>query len=335
MNASRLYRGAVLGTLAALALTACSSDPATEATDDTAATVTVEDNFGPQTVTVPPQSVVATDNSTFETLDTWGIPLAAGAVTLMPNTISYTEDESIIDLGSHREPNLEAIVAADPDLIINGGRFAQFREQFQDLAPDAAIVEVAPRDGESFDAELKRGVTVLGEIFDKETEAQALSDAFDESIARVQAAYSPDQSVMGLIVSGGQIGYVAPSTGRTIGPMFDIFGMTPALDVPEGTDDHQGDDISVEAIAASNPGLIIIMDRDAGTSTGGGPDYIPATTVIEQSQALQNVAAVQEGNIIYLPTDTYTNESIQTYTEFFNSLADLLEKQNTQGEANN
>jgi len=326
MNASRLYRGAVLGTLAALALTACSSDPATESSDTSAATVTVEDNFGTQTVTVPPESVVATDNSTFETLDTWGVPLAAGAVSLMPKTISYTEDDSIVDLGSHREPNLEAVVAVEPDLIINGGRFAQFREQFQDLAPDATIVEVAPRDGEDFAEELKRGTTVLGEIFAKEAEAQELNDALDASIARVQAAYSPDQSVMGLIVSGGEIGYVAPSTGRTIGPMFDIFGLTPALEVPEGTDNHQGDDISVEAIAASNPGLIIVMDRDAGTSTGGGPDYVPATTVINDSQALQNVKAVQEGNIIYLPADTYTNESIQTYTEFFNSLADLLEK---------
>ncbi|AHD21396.1 MULTISPECIES: siderophore ABC transporter substrate-binding protein [Rhodococcus] len=326
MNASRLYRGAVLGTLAALALTACSSDPATESSDTAAATVTVEDNFGTQTVTVPPKSVVATDNGTFETLDTWGVPLAAGAVSLMPKTISYTEDDSIVDLGSHREPNLEAVVAVEPDLIINGGRYAQFREQFEELAPDATIVEVAPRDGEDFAEELKRGTTVLGEIFAKEAEAQELNDALDASIARVQAAYSPDQSVMGLIVSGGEIGYVAPSTGRTIGPMFDIFGLTPALEVPEGTDNHQGDDISVEAIAASNPGLIIVMDRDAGTSTGGGPDYVPATTVINDSQALQNVKAVQEGNIIYLPADTYTNESIQTYTEFFNSLADLLEK---------
>ena len=326
MNASRLYRGAVLGTLAALALTACSSDPATESSDTAAATVTVEDNFGTQTVTVPPKSVVATDNGTFETLDTWGVPLAAGSVSLMPKTISYTEDDSIVDLGSHREPNLEAVVAVEPDLIINGGRYAQFREQFEELAPDATIVEVAPRDGEDFAEELKRGTTVLGEIFAKEAEAQELNDALDASIARVQAAYSPDQSVMGLIVSGGEIGYVAPSTGRTIGPMFDIFGLTPALEVPEGTDNHQGDDISVEAIAASNPGLIIVMDRDAGTSTGGGPDYVPATTVINDSQALQNVKAVQEGNIIYLPADTYTNESIQTYTEFFNSLADLLEK---------
>lgn len=326
MNASRLYRGAVFGTLAALALTACSSDPATESSDTTATTITVEDNFGTQTVTVPPESVVATDNGTFETLDTWGVPLAAGAVSLMPKTISYTQDDSIIDLGSHREPNLEAVVAVEPDLIINGGRYAQFREQFQDLAPDATIVEVAPRDGEDFAEELKRGTTVLGQIFAKEAEAQELNDALDASIARVRAAYSPEQSVMGLIVSGGEIGYVAPSTGRTIGPMFDIFGLTPALEVPEGTDNHQGDDISVEAIAASNPGLIIVMDRDAGTSTGGGPDYVPATTVINDSQALKNVKAIQEGNIIYLPADTYTNESIQTYTEFFNSLADLLEK---------
>ena len=73
-------------------------EPATETTDDAATTITVEDNFGTQTVTVPPQSVVATDNSTFETLDTWGIPLTAGAVTLMPDTISYTEDADMAPL---------------------------------------------------------------------------------------------------------------------------------------------------------------------------------------------------------------------------------------------
>lgn len=287
--------------------------PGHRATDDTATTVTVEDNFGTQTVTVPPKSVVATDNSTFETLDTWGVPLTAGAVTLMPNTISYTEDESIIDLGSHREPNLEAVVAVEPDLIINGGRYGQYREQFQDLAPDATIVEVAPRDEEPFDSELRRGVTVLGEIFSKQDEAQTLVDAFDESIARVEAAYSPDQSVMGIIVSGGEINYAAPSTGRTIGPMFDIFGFTPALEVAEGTDNHQGDDISVEAIAASNPGLIIVMDRDAATSSSGEADYVPAASVIEGSPALQNVTAIQEGNIIYLPpTPTPTRASRRT-----------------------
>jgi iron complex transport system substrate-binding protein len=330
MNATRMYRRAAVGALAVIALTGCSTSTADSSAEDTAGatTVTIEDNFGKQTVTVPPTSVVATDNGTFETLDTWGVELSAGAVSLMPDTIGYTQDESIVDLGSHREPNLETVVAVEPDLIINGGRFAQFREDFQRLAPDAAIVEVTPRDDQPFDSELKRGTTVLGEIFGKQSEAQALNDALDASIARVKAAYSADTTVMGLITSGGEIGYVAPGTGRTIGPMFDIFGLTPSLEVPEGSDNHQGDDISVEAIAASNPDLIIVMDRDAGIATGASAEgFRPAANIIESTEALKSVTAVKDGKVIYLPTDTYTNESIQTYTEFFNALADLLEQQ--------
>src|SRR5690625_6303979 len=40
-------------------------------------TVEVEDNHGTHTVEVPPASVVATDNRTFETLEAWGVTLTA------------------------------------------------------------------------------------------------------------------------------------------------------------------------------------------------------------------------------------------------------------------
>ena len=48
----------------------------------------------------------------------------------MPDTIAYADDESVVDLGNHREPDLEAVVAADPDLIVNGQRFAEFHADF-------------------------------------------------------------------------------------------------------------------------------------------------------------------------------------------------------------
>ena len=51
-----------------------------------------------------------------------------------------------------------------------------------------------------------------------------------------------------------------------------------------------------------------------------------AEELLKESEALGGVAAVQDENIVYMPQDTYINESIQTYTEFFNSLADALEK---------
>ncbi|MGO2023780.1 MAG: ABC transporter substrate-binding protein, partial [Brachybacterium tyrofermentans] len=83
-------------------------------------------------------------------------------------------------------------------------------------------------------------------------------------------------------------------------------------------------DISVEAIASSNPDWILVMDRDAAISADD-PSYQPAATVLEASEALAGVTAIAEGNLVYMPADTYTNESIQTYTEYFETLADALE----------
>lgn len=323
---SMKLRAAALLSIAALSLTACGSatDTAAEAKAGDAKTVTITDNEGEKTITVPAKSVVATDNRTFETLDSWGIELTAGAVSLMPDTISYTKDENILDLGSHKEPNLESVVTVEPDLIINGQRYTQHAPKFKELAPEATIVSLDPREGEPFNTELERQVTTLGEVFGKQAEAKKLVEDFQAAEKRVTDAYDKDETVMGLIASGGELGYSAPTTGRTVGPMFDFLGLTPALELEESSTDHEGDDVSVEAIAKSNPDWIIVMDRDAAVAADGA-DYQPAKELLENSEALQNVTAAKEAQVIVMPADTYTNESIQTYTEFLNDFADALE----------
>ncbi|MDJ0318765.1 MULTISPECIES: siderophore ABC transporter substrate-binding protein [Arthrobacter] len=312
---------------AAISLTACGAQTPAATTDsntDAPATVSIEDNNGPQTISTPLKSVVATDNRTFETLSDWGIKLSAGAVALMPKTSGYKQDSSIVDLGNHREPNLEAVVAVEPDLIVNGQRFSQYHDDFAKLAPNATVLELDPREGQPFDSELKRQISVLGEVFGKKTEAKKLNDDFDAAIARVKKSYNKDTTVMGVITSGGNINYSAPGNGRTLGPLFSILGLTPALEVKDASTDHQGDDISVEAIAKSNPDWILVMDRDAAVSADDAA-YKPANALLEGSDALKNVTATQKGNIVYMPADTYTNESIQTYTKFLNSFAEALE----------
>lgn len=334
MHRRNLRFSAVIASTAALALglTACGSggtdDAAAGEADDTASTVSIETNTGPVDVTVPPQSVVALDNRTFKVLDDWGVELSAGAVSLMRSDLSYKEDDSILDIGNHREPNLENIVAAEPDLIISGQRFAQYDEDIAGLAPDAPLVNLDPRDDEEFGDELKRQVTTLGEIFDKQDDAQALTDDYDAAVDRVTAAYDAEETVMSVITSGGDINYAAPTEGRTLGPVYDSLGLTPALEVDDASTDHQGDDISVEAIADSNPDWIFVMDRDAGTSSNSGEEFTPAQDLIADSAALQNVTAVAEGNIVYMPEYTYLDESLQTYTEFYNAVADAMEQGN-------
>ncbi|WIM68340.1 ABC transporter substrate-binding protein [Corynebacterium breve] len=312
---------------ASLLLVSCSEGAAptdnASSSSDSVNTIEVEDNNGTQTVPSPPTSAASLDNRTFEVLEQWGVDLVAAPIDLMPNTIGYSENSEILNIGNHREPDLELLTAAEPDLIINGQRFTSHAEAIAKLNPDTPIVDFEPRDGEPFDEELIRQVEELGKIFGKEAEADSLVQDFTDAVERAKAAYDPEKKVMAINVSGGNIGYVAPTVGRTYGPIFDLIGLTPALEVPEGSSNHEGDDISVEAIAQSNPDWLLVLDRDAGTSTAEGSK--PAKAVVEESQALQNVTAINEGHVVYAPNDTYTNESIITYTEILNDIADAFE----------
>lgn len=291
-----------------------------------ASAVEITDSHGTVTVPVNPEVVVSLDNRTFETLDDWGISLAAAPKGLIPDDISYASDDSVQDVGTHNDPDLEVIAAVDPDLVIVGQRFASYYDDIVALVPDAAVIDLAfelsedaGESGDSLVNGLKDSVTTLGLIFDKNDEAQELTDAFDAAIESVSASYNGTDTVMSVIVSGGEIGFSAPYSGRVWGPMYDIFGWVQALDIDNATSDHQGDDISVEAIAQSNPDWIMVLDRDAATS--GGEDYTPASDVISNSTALQNTTAIQNGQVLYAPADTYTNESIQTYLELFDEMA--------------
>lgn len=300
------------------------------AADTDAATVEITDVHGTVAVPVNPQRVISLDNRTYDTLNAWGVKLLAAPKGVMPADSPYVTDEEVLDIGDHREPNLEIIAAADPDLVIVGQRFASYYEDIVALVPNAAVIdlnfdvsETAESPGTNFVNGFVDTTNSLGKIFAKETEATQIVDDFNASIEAVKAAYDGESTVMSVIVSGGNIGYSAPGTGRVWGPMYEIFAWVPALAVDNTTSDHQGDEINVEAIAQSNPDWMLVLDRDAAVS---GTDAIPAQDVIDNSPALQNTTAIKAGNIVYAPNDTYTNESIQTYITLFNNIAEAFAK---------
>ena len=324
-------RVAALIAIGALGLSACGTSDAdtTEEANgnaEDAGTVEVTDMAG-TTHTVPsePTSVVATDNRVFRTLAEWDVELSAAPVELMPASMEvlekYTQNEDILNIGNHREPDMEMITASEPDLVINGQRFSQHGDAIADAIDEGVPIVNTDIDVESgaIDQEFRDQIALLGDVFGHQDEASELVAEFDEALERAQEAYDPEVSVTGLITAGGDINYSAPTTGRAIGPLYDILELTPALE-DDGSDDHMGDDISVEAIASSNPEFLIVMDRDAavgdGTSAG-------AKELIEESEALQNVPAVENDNIYYMPADFYVAEDIQNYTVVLNELADM------------
>jgi len=296
-----------------------------------ASTVEITDAHGKVTVPVNPKNVIALDSRTFETLADWNIKLAAAPKDVMPKESPYVKDEAVQNIGNHREPNLEIIAAANPELVIVGQRFANHYEAIKKLVPNAAVIDLnfdvsekADKPGENLVKGLKDSTIILGQIFDKNEEAKQLVADFDKSIEDAKSAYNGTATVMGVEVSGGNIGFSAPRFGRVWGPMFEMFGWKPALEIANATSGHKGDEISVEAIAKSNPDWIFVLDRDAAVSSES--EAVPAKDVINNSPALQKVTAVSKGQIIFAPNDTYTNESIQTFIEIFKNMASTLAK---------
>lgn len=335
-NFFKLTFSIAIFTIFALVLVACSdsgneTDEADEQVDDSAEDTTVEitDAYGTVTVPVNPQNVVSLDSRTFETLSDWGIELSAAPKDVMPADSPYVADESVENIGNHREPNLEVIAAVDPKLVIVGQRFAGYYEDIKELVPNAAVIDLnfdvseeAETPGENLVNGFKDITISLGQIFDKDEEADQLVADFDQVIEEAQSAYNGTDTVMSVIVSGGDINFAAPHSGRVWGPLYDIFDWTPALEIDQASSDHQGDDVSVEAIAETNPDWLFVLDRDAATSDAA--DSVPAQDVIDDAPALQNTTAVSEEQIVYAPADTYTNESIQTFIQLFKDLANAL-----------
>jgi iron complex transport system substrate-binding protein len=321
----------VTGSAATVPETAAPAEQPAAAEAEKPAEVEVTDIHGTVTVKVNPKNVVALDNRTFETLADWGIELAAVPKNVMPADSPYVADEKVLNVGNHTEPNLEIIAAADPELVIVGQRFARYYEDIKALVPNAVVIDlnfdVSAGDGTAGQnlADGFRDTTkLLGQIFGKNEEADALVARFDAALEAAKSAYNGTDTVISIIVSGGNIGYSAPHNGRVWGPLHDLFGWVSPLSVDNTSTDHQGDEISVEAIAQANPDWLMVLDRDAAISSQ--EEKIPAADVIANSPALQNTTAVTKGQIVYAPADTYTNESIQTYIEIFEEIAKAMTK---------
>lgn len=127
-----------------LILTGCSTantEDQAAATSTSTAAVKVQDRRGEVTVQTPAKAAVVTDNKAFETLSSWGVPLKAAPKGIMPDTIAYKQDNAVVDLGTHNDPKLENVVAAQPDVVINGMRFAKHYDEIKKLAPKAAVID--------------------------------------------------------------------------------------------------------------------------------------------------------------------------------------------------
>lgn len=301
-----------------------------EAAEDTAAEsctypVTVTDMAGNEVTVESVDSVVVTDNRMFATIADWGIQPTAAPRTLMSPNNPMKDDDSILDTGSHGEPDFTKVIEADPTVIISGYRYGDHADALKDAAPGAAFIDTTNNEMTA-DEYAVASTQMLGEIFCMQDKATELVDQFHTSLEETKAAYDPAMTVMGLVTSGNEIRYSNPTDGRGASIYFSLLGLTPALD-QDGSTNHQGDDISLEAIAESNPDFYLVLDRDAAFAGSDGEETTPALELINGSASLAATPAVVNQAIYIMPADYYLTEDIYAYMDVLSGLKQAFEAQ--------
>ncbi|WP_369069943.1 siderophore ABC transporter substrate-binding protein [Kineococcus terrestris] len=311
----RALAGASVAVGAAL-LTACSGAEAGTGDGTETATVVVSANNGEVEVPAEPLRVAVLDNTAFETVKAFGITPVAVPKPLLPGTgfEDWEADESIADAGSHREPVLEAVSEAEPDLILGGYRFEDHTEQLSRIAP---VLDLAPSEDHEggYVESLKRQTETLGEVLGHPEEAAALIADLEDSVAAAAAA-TGGESVFLAVASGGRIDNGASRLGRILEPL-DLVNVL----ADEGDAVHSDSGLAPETIAQLNPDWMVVLDRDAAVEEGATS---PARQLVSEQEAWAGTTFTTQDQVVYLPPTFYVTEGVQAYTAVFDQITDAF-----------
>lgn len=306
-----------------LLLTGCTSGDTGQSekpaeTSSASGTVSVSTLGSTVEVPVDPERVIALDNTSFETLYDWGVTPIAVPKGLLPakGFEKWLEDDSIVDLGNHREPDMEALSGLEADLIISGYRFSDYNDEIagMNIGP---VIDIAGDDEAEggYVESLKAQTEVLGEIFNEQDKATAIVAELDGAETAAKDATN-GETVFLAVATGGKIDNGAQRIGRIIEPMnlTDVFA-------GESGDVHGDSGLAPETIAQANPDWVIVLDRDAGV----GDDSAPAKALFEAQEAFTGTTFGKNDQIIFLDPFFYTREGIQSYTEAYQQIADAFD----------
>lgn len=274
-----------------LALAACGSTKEDEKpADDSAADdkpaqeesseVTITHELGETTLEKNPEKVVVFDFGTLDTLDELGIEVAGLPRTNVPGYLSKYDDDKYENLGSLKEPDMEAIHAMKPDVIFISGRQSEMYDELSEIAPTIFMGVDTSRYMESFKENMERIAT----IFDKEDEMKAELDQVDADIEEISKKTAElDSKALIILGTEGKVSAYGPSS--RFGIIHDVFGFKPA---DEGIEvSTHGQNITFEYILETNPDILFIVDRDAAIGEGSAKDSIE-NDLVKKTKAFEN-----------------------------------------------
>ena len=279
VSATKSTRRVLLGSLVALTslLAACSSDTTDSSSASEAPISTDVDGEAPQ-------RIVSLSPAHTEILFAVGAGDQVVAVDSMSNYPA--ESAAVLTDISAYEPNVEAISALEPDLVIIGDDFSGLAEQLSAIGV-ASWVSPAPLNLD----EAYQQIIDLGKVVGHADEAQSLTQNMQDQIAGIVSEVEVPASPASYYHELDDMYYTV--TGNTfIGSIYELFGMRNIADATEGDTDYP--QLSAEFIVSQDPNVIFLADVNCCGAT--------AETVAARP-GWSGLSAVMSGNIVAIDDD--------------------------------
>ncbi|MEM9607864.1 MAG: ABC transporter substrate-binding protein [Actinomycetota bacterium] len=276
---------------------ASDSASASEMADECSGTYSFTSYSGDVEVPRNPEKIAVYDLGMLTSFAELGIPIDAedGVATLGTPLPADVEELAGIpqSLGTVFEPDLEALNAMEPDLIVVASRSSRLYPDFVDLGI-APVVDLTSFDEDvDFFEEFARTHRHIGEIFCVQDETEAVIADIQSTIDSVNAV-SPDAGdALVLVTTGAEVGAFGPGAFR-FGQVYDNYGFLAADDSIAENETH-GEPVSFEFIAEAEPDILFVVDRAAATGEEG-----EAAAAILDNSLVNSTAAAENGQIYYV-----------------------------------
>ena len=288
--------------LAALMLLGMASFALAEAAPETVTITSLNAEREPFELEVPydPQRIAILDMPSLDILDRLGLGdrVVGSATTTLAYLQAYVPGDTIANLGTIKEADLEAVMACEPDVIFIGGRLSASYDALSEIAP---VVFLSTDTQIGVVESVRNNATTIASMFGLEAQVDELMAGFDARIEALAAFAEGKNAIVGLCTSGSF--NILGSDGRcsiiSVEVGFDNLGDG------DVTATH-GNESSFELVVELDPDYMFVLDRDAAIGTDGAQ----LAKEIVENELVMDTDVYKDGHIVYLenPTVWYTAE---------------------------
>ncbi len=269
---------------------------------------TVTDFMGqPVTIEAPPQRVVGMSASISEMLFAIGVTPVG-----VTDGMDYPPAAANLPtFGSGYQPDLEALAALEPDLIIGNGQLnMQIMDKLQAIAPTLMIMTLTPGD-------VPKNIRTLGQATWHDTEAEYLAQAYDGflgAMGNVGASQTEHPSVL-IIVGTLDV----PNYGKSetyLGDMAKILGATNIADGNADQGPFPGyTQLSTETILSADPDFVFTITQGSDT---------PMPESMKDDPIWSSLTAFQNGHVMELDVRLFLESPGPRFVEAMLQLQNIL-----------